>query len=89
MVRLKQVTLDVLKPHQPSILEFANALGAQGADYQVRVRVAEMDERTETVEVVVTGTNVDLAELEETITTLGGSVHSIDEVLVSGAQQQD
>jgi hypothetical protein len=89
MVRLQQVTLDVLKPHEPSILELANALGAQGGDYQVRVRVAEMDEKTETLEVIVTGTDVDLAALEKTITTLGGSVHSIDEVLVSATQQQD
>ena len=86
MVSLKQVTLDVLKPHEPTILELASALSAQGSDYEVRVRVVEIDEKTESLEVIVRGSAVDLADLEQAITALGGSVHSVDEVVVAAAQ---
>ena len=87
MVRLKQVTLDVLKPHEPTLLELARALG-EARDYEIRIRLVEMDEKTETLEVIVSGSDVDLERLEETITALGGSVHSIDEVVVGPAREK-
>ena len=83
MVSLNRVMLDVLKPHAPTILELATELAELGTDYEVRIRVVEIDEKTETLELVVAGADVDLEQVEETITALGGSVHSIDEVVVS------
>ena len=87
MVKLQQVTLDVLKPREPTLLELASALG-EGDDYEIRIRLVEMDEKTETLAVIVSGNDIDLQRLEQTITTLGGSVHSIDEVVVGPAREQ-
>ena len=83
MVVVKRVVLDVLKPHEPTILELAMELAEQAADCEVQIGVAEIDEKTETLELTVSGTDIDLQQIEETIMDLGGSVHSVDEVVVS------
>ena len=82
MVKVKQLTLDVLKPHHPNVLDFACALGAEGADYKIGITVVEMDDKTETLEVIIEGTDVQFDRLLEKIKELGGSLHSIDEVIV-------
>ena len=49
MATVRRLVLDVLKPHQPNTLEFARAIAALGEDYRVDIRVAEVDEQTETL----------------------------------------
>ncbi|MEN8261460.1 MAG: DUF211 domain-containing protein [Pseudomonadota bacterium] len=88
MITVKRVTLDVLKPHQPNALEFAQAIAALGPDLRVKVTVEEVDEKTETLQVVVEATNIDFPEVHEAINKLGGSLHSIDEVEVHGDSDQ-
>jgi uncharacterized protein len=87
MVLVKRIVLDVLKPHQPNGLEFAKAVAAHGVDYRVTFTVQEVDERTETVQIVIEGNDVDFNTITETIANLGGSLHSIDEVEVSSAAE--
>ncbi len=82
MISVKRIVLDILKPHHPDALEFARSIAACGDDYHVQLTVVEMDEKTETLQVVVAGSNVDLEQVREAITQLGGSLHSIDEVEV-------
>jgi hypothetical protein len=43
-----------------------------------------VDEKTESTVIVLEGENISYEELSATITSLGASVHSIDEVEVSG-----
>ena len=85
MVRLKRLVLDVLKPHTPNGLEFSRALAEQGPDYYVKLTVIEIDEKTETVEVCIEGDDIQFQAIEDTINSLGGSLHSIDEVEVINA----
>lgn len=86
MVSVKRIVLDVLKPHLPNALEFSQAIAGLGPDYRVRLTVIEMDERTQTLKVVVDGNAVDFEAIQSSIDTMGGSIHSIDEVEVqSGA----
>ncbi len=82
MVSVKRVVLDVLKPHQPNALDFSRAIAGTGEDYSVHLTVLEMDEKTETLQVEVTGYAIDFEKIQSTITELGGSLHSIDEVEV-------
>ncbi len=89
MARVKRVVLDVLKPHHPNALEFAKTLAALGAGYDVALTVDEVDDKTESVIVIVTGEDIQFEAIEETITTMGGSVHSIDEVQATGAGPDD
>lgn len=82
MISVKRVVLDVLKPHSPNALDFARALAEQGPDYHVRLSVIEVDEKTETVQVEVSGAIIDFDGLHVVINQLGASLHSIDEVEV-------
>jgi len=85
MARIKRVVLDVLKPRHPSILEFANTLAELGSDYRVTVSVDEVDDKTESVMLTVEGEEVDFEAIQASIKALGGSLHSLDEVEVTGA----
>lgn len=85
MTRIRYLILDVLKAHQPDVVEFASRLSMLGPDYEVGIRVLEMDDKTETVEVLIEAADIDFARVKETIETLGGSLHSIDHVIVAAA----
>ena len=80
MVLVKKLVLDVLKPHQPNVLEFARALATSGGDYRVDITVVEVDENTETLQVVIEGEAIDFESIQSSISDLGGSLHSIDQV---------
>ena len=87
MVLVKRLVLDVLKPHQPNALEFAQALAETGGDYRVCITVLEVDENTDTLQVVVEGDAIDFDAVHSVIGELGGSLHSIDEVEVQSEAQ--
>ena len=87
MVLVKRLVLDVLKPHQPNALEFSQAIAKVGGDYRVCTTVLEVDEKTETLKVVVEGDAIDFDSVQSSISELGGSLHSIDEVEVQGEPQ--
>lgn len=86
MATIKKLVLDVLKPHQPNALEFAVALAELGADYRVQLAVTEMDGKTESTVLVITGDDIEFQQVEEAIKRMGASLHSIDEVEVHGAR---
>lgn len=83
MVTVNKLVLDVLKPHQPNALEFSKAIAKSGVDYKVHLTVLEMDKNTETVQITIEGHAIDFEVIQSTISEMGGSLHSIDEVEVS------
>ena len=83
MLRTKQLVLDVLKPHKPDVLEFARAIAASGPDYRVQLTVIEMDDKTETLQIIIDGADLQLDSIVAAIHEMGGSLHSIDGVNVS------
>jgi len=87
--RIRKIELDVLKPHLPNVLELACAVAALGPDYQVSLDVVEMDEKTETLNLVIEGPDLNYLRIEEVIRSLGGSIHSIDRCLVTGDPEQN
>lgn len=89
MVHVKRLMLDVLKPHHPNGLDFARAIAELGDDYHVTLQVAEVDEKTETVVIVIEGEDIAFEAIEEVITSLGGSLHSVDEVTVVSRNASD
>ena len=89
MISVKRVVLDILKPHHPNALEFSRALAEVGPDYRVCLSVIEVDENTETLQVVVEGNAIDFEAVQTAIDSLGGSLHSIDEVEVQSGPDND
>ena len=84
MIAVKRMVLDVLKPHQPNALEFAHAIAALGEGYRVNIRVVEVDEQTETLQLAIEGDGLDFERISDAISENGASLHSIDEVSVVG-----
>ena len=82
MSKLTRIVLDVLKPHQPNGLDFSRALADELTNCRVRLMVDEVDDKTESVVLEVTGADLDFEVLSGKIAEIGGSVHSIDEVEV-------
>ncbi len=85
MTLVKRLVLDILKPHQPNALDFAQAIAEQDTSYLVNLTVEAVDEKTESIVVTVSGDDVQFKSIEEIIKSMGGSIHSIDEVDVSGS----
>ncbi len=83
MAAVTRILLDVLKPHEPSVLDLARALADLG-DYRVCVRVLEMDKKTESLEIEVAGSDIDFDAIQTVIRDLGAALHSVDEVDVCG-----
>lgn len=83
MTQVTRVVLDILKPHHPNVLEFARVLAEQG-DYRVKLKVLEMDDKTETLLVEIDGEAIDFERIQQAISEFGASLHSIDEVEVEG-----
>ena len=74
--------LDVLKPHQPSLPEFADYVGKLKELTRVDVTLIEMDERTDSLKVIVEGNGIDFDVLKEHISKMGAVIHSVDQVIV-------
>ena len=89
MPSVKRLRLDVLKPHHPNALEFAKTIANVGLDYRVRLTVEEVDEKTETLQIEISGSDLDFEAIETAIGEMGGSLHSIDVVEVSGEQDRE
>ena len=79
MNNLKSVVLDVLKPHEPDILKLGREILSKERSVQsLEISVLEIDKETETLRVVLKGSNVNFEKLKTRIEKLGAVVHSID-----------
>ncbi len=79
---IKTLVLDVLKPHSPSLPEFASFLAEFEGLTKVDITLVEMDERTESLRVVLNGTAINYDALKEYMGKQGAVVHSVDHVIV-------
>lgn len=76
-----RIVLDVLKPHEPDLPEFAKKIGAMEGVEGVDVALLEIDKETETLKITIDG-NLDYQDIRTQIEDWGGVVHSVDEVVV-------
>jgi uncharacterized protein len=81
MSQIKRLVLDVLKPHEPTNVEVASAIGDLQDVDGVNLSLYEVDQQTENVKITVEGSNVDYNLVQQTIENLGGVVHSVDEII--------
>ena len=78
---VKRIVLDILKPHEPSLVEFTKKLNELSYVKRVGIVVLEMDRKTETLKGTVEGTDIDLEDLRNRIEKMGATIHSVDEVV--------
>jgi hypothetical protein len=79
---VRYLVLDVLKPHAPPLPEFATYLAELRGVTKVDVSLVEMDERTESLRVVLHGAKIDFEELKVHMERQGAVIHSVDQVIV-------
>jgi hypothetical protein len=81
-VPVKILVLDVLKPHKPNILEFGRSICREKSVENANISVYAVDERTESVKIVLEGGNINFDSVAELIESYGGVVHSMDKVVL-------
>ncbi len=85
--KVRRIVLDVLKPHEPSLPEFAKKIGAMKGVEGVDVELFEIDKETETLKITIDG-DLEYQKIRTELEDWGGVVHSVDEVVV-GSKPQD
>jgi hypothetical protein len=81
MSDIRRLVLDTLKPHEPSIIKMAQELSDLPGIAAVNISIYEMDRKVENAKITIEGDNIQPLEVYQVIEELGGSVHSIDEVV--------
>jgi hypothetical protein len=80
MSKILRLVLDVLKPHQPTMLTIADKLGDLDGVHGVDITLLEIDSKVENIKVTIEGDDIDFQAVAEVVQDAGGSVHSIDKV---------
>lgn len=80
MVAIRRLVLDVLKPHDPAMVELARRVAGIDGVAGVNLSVVEIDREVENVKLTVEGDEIDYAGVRETIDEFGASIHSVDEL---------
>jgi hypothetical protein len=77
---IRRLVLDVLKPHNPTVVELSDALshldGVEGAN----VIIYEIDQQVENVKVIVAGSSINFESIQKKLEEMGATIHSVDEV---------
>jgi hypothetical protein len=79
---VKLLVLDVLKPHTPNIVEFGQSLAVANGIENLDISVYAVDEKTESVKIVVEGNSLDFEVIQKTIENFGAVVHSVDKICI-------
>ncbi|WP_369335379.1 DUF211 domain-containing protein [Halostella sp. PRR32] len=80
MSKLRRIVLDVLKPHDPPLLEFSERIANVESVDGVTASLIELDQEVQNVKLTIEGDTLEYPTLEEAIEELGGTVHSVDQV---------
>ena len=77
---IKRLVLDVLKPHNPSMVDLAVKLSKLEGVNGVNLSLYEVDQKTETVKVTIEGNSIEFEKVKNLIESQGASIHSVDEI---------
>ena len=77
---IRRLVLDVLKPHNPSVVEVSEALSHLEGVEGVNVIIYEIDQQVENAKVVIAGSSIDFESIKKKLEEMGATIHSVDEV---------
>ncbi|MFD1644558.1 DUF211 domain-containing protein [Haloarchaeobius litoreus] len=80
MAPVRRLVIDVLKPHEPPLVEFTQQLSDLDDVDGVTSSLVELDREVQNVKLTFEGVSVDFDAVQATVENLGGTVHSVDEV---------
>ena len=81
MAKILRLVLDTLKPHEPNIIDLANELGEIAGVSAVNISIYELDRMVENAKITIEGEDISYDLVTKLIEEMGGTVHSIDEVV--------
>ncbi len=81
MAHIKRLVIDILKPYEPSSIEFAQELSELSGVKGVNATLLETDNEVQNIKLTIEGKKIDHEEVTQAIENLGGSVHSIDQIV--------
>jgi hypothetical protein len=79
--KIRRIVLDVLKPHEPNIIELSQRLASLAGVDGVNISIYEVDRKVENAKITVEGEYLSYAEILAIVEDAGGTVHSIDEAV--------
>lgn len=81
MAKVRRLVLDTLKPHEPNIIDLANVLSELEGVSAVNISIYEMDRMVENAKITIEGEDISFQSVSDMIEEMGGTIHSIDEVV--------
>ena len=80
MGKIRRLVLDVMKPQEPSIVEFAKTIeGLKGVE-KVDIVLKEVERKVENILITVNGSGMDADEIMNTVEKMGASIQNTAEV---------
>lgn len=80
MAPVRRLVVDVLKPHDPSLLAFTERLSQVDGVEGVTGSLVELDKEVQNVMLTFEGPDLSYETIETAIEETGATVHSVDEV---------
>jgi len=77
---IRRLVLDVLKPHNPSVVELSEALSHLEGVEGVNIIIYEIDQQVENAKVILAGSSIDFESIKKKLEEMGSTIHSVDEV---------
>lgn len=78
-MEVRRLVIDVLKPHEPPIVEVTTDIAGLDGVEGVNASLMEIDEEVENLKLTVEG-EIAYEKIKQKIDDIGASVHSVDEV---------
>ncbi|MBM3138531.1 MAG: hypothetical protein FJZ98_10140 [Chloroflexi bacterium] len=79
--KIRRLVLDVLKPMEPNIIELAEIISRNDGVSAVNISMVEIDLKVENAKITIEGDNIMYEQIVGLIEDMGGSIHSIYEVV--------
>lgn len=77
---IRRLILDVLKPHNPNLIELTEALSHLEGVEGVNAIVYEIDQQVENAKIIIAGNSIDFESIKKKLEEMGATIHSVDEV---------
>ncbi|MBC7236738.1 MAG: DUF211 domain-containing protein [Chloroflexi bacterium] len=81
VARIRRIVLDVLKPHDPTIIELSQRLADLPGVDGVNIMIYEVDRKVENAKITIEGNDLQYDIIQQTVEDSGGTIHSIDEAV--------
>jgi hypothetical protein len=77
---IRRLILDVLKPHNPNLIELTEALSNLEGVEGVNAIVYEIDQQVENAKIIIAGNSIEFESVKKKLEEMGATIHSVDEV---------